>query len=266
MNAHVSTPATKANPYTPTHTADGRKLTRAERKAANKAKWAAEQAARKADAPKPKGKRKGKQAPKPAPAPAPTPAPKQAPMKVADIKAWMEANPRRKQVSAQEIADFTPAPAPAEGEGEGEPAPAPKRKSAKAKAIAKAEYESEREARAEERRQERKERKENWLESKAQRQSMRKQADRRAKEREGTTQVVCVDNVEMRDGRIVSFDVVPAEPFRPRMEVPVNKPERKRKPLPTIPKEFLEMDPQRFNYFSRAGLIPTDEVTLDDCI
>ena len=33
--------------YTPTHTAEGRKLTRAERRAANKAKFASEQAARK---------------------------------------------------------------------------------------------------------------------------------------------------------------------------------------------------------------------------
>jgi hypothetical protein len=33
-------------PFTPTHTAEGRKLTRAERKAANKAKWAAMQAAK----------------------------------------------------------------------------------------------------------------------------------------------------------------------------------------------------------------------------
>ncbi len=33
--------------YTPTHTPDGRKLTRAERRAANKAKWASEQASRK---------------------------------------------------------------------------------------------------------------------------------------------------------------------------------------------------------------------------
>ena len=40
--------------YTPTHTAEGRKLTRAERKAANKSKWASEQAARKPKASKPK--------------------------------------------------------------------------------------------------------------------------------------------------------------------------------------------------------------------
>ena len=43
--------------YTPTHTAEGRKLTRAERKAANKAKWASEQAS-KPKASKPKAKAK----------------------------------------------------------------------------------------------------------------------------------------------------------------------------------------------------------------
>jgi len=42
--------------YTPTHTAEGRKLTRAERRAANKAKWASEQAARKPKASKRKAK------------------------------------------------------------------------------------------------------------------------------------------------------------------------------------------------------------------
>lgn len=258
MNTHASPKATKATPYTPTHTADGRKLTRAERKAANRAKWAAEQAARKADAPKPKGKgkRKGKQAPKPAPAPAATQAPKPAkPLKCSTsyIKGWMAAHPRRRSFTLEEVIEWattgpmlgdepTPAPAPAEGEGEGEPAPP----------VLK---------------QTRKERKEAWLESKAQRQSMRKQEARRAKEREGTTQVVCVDNVEMRDGRITNFDLVEAEPFRQRMEVPAPpKQERKRKPLPTIPQEFLEMDTERFNYFSRAGLIPTDDVTMDDCI
>ena len=60
MTHTIPTPAT----FTPTHTPDGRKLTRAERKAANKAKWAAMQAAkaaeRKAQAPKPKRKRKAK--------------------------------------------------------------------------------------------------------------------------------------------------------------------------------------------------------------
>ena len=58
MTHSTPTPA----PFTPTHTAEGRKLTRAERKAANKAKWAAMQAAkaskRKAQAPKPKRKAK----------------------------------------------------------------------------------------------------------------------------------------------------------------------------------------------------------------
>ena len=51
MTHSTPTPA----PFTPTHTAEGRKLTRAERKAANKAKWAAMQAA-KASKPKRKGK------------------------------------------------------------------------------------------------------------------------------------------------------------------------------------------------------------------
>lgn len=58
------TPQASPATFTPTHTAEGRKLTRAERKAANKAKWAAMQAAkaaeRKAQAPKPKRKQEGK--------------------------------------------------------------------------------------------------------------------------------------------------------------------------------------------------------------
>jgi len=40
------TPQASPATFTPTHTAEGRKLTRAERKAANKAKWAAMQAAK----------------------------------------------------------------------------------------------------------------------------------------------------------------------------------------------------------------------------
>jgi hypothetical protein len=51
---HTNTPLPTT--YTPTHTAEGRKLTRAERRAANKAKWASEQAARKPKASKPKAK------------------------------------------------------------------------------------------------------------------------------------------------------------------------------------------------------------------
>jgi hypothetical protein len=259
MNTHASPKATKATPYTPTHTADGRKLTRAERKAANRAKWAAEQAARKADAPKPKGKgkRKGKQAPKPAPAPAP--AAKQAPMKVAALKAWMEANPRRKQVTAQEVAEFTQAPAPAEGEGEGEPAPAPLTQGlidtwVFCSQLGELERKRVKQEDAPVVKQTRKERKEAWLESKAQRESMRKQAGRRAKENEGSTIVVGADGGD-------------AHPYERRMEVPAPpKRERKRKPLPTLPEEFYAMDDQRFNYFSRAGLIPTDDVTMDDCI
>lgn len=84
------TPQASSATFTPTHTAEGRKLTRAERKAANKAKWAAMQAAKAAErkakpktivlppldpavweqlgvtpppAPKPKRKRKGKRKP-----------------------------------------------------------------------------------------------------------------------------------------------------------------------------------------------------------
>ena len=45
MTHSTPTPA----PFTPTHTAEGRKLTRAERRAANKAKWAAMQAAKAAE-------------------------------------------------------------------------------------------------------------------------------------------------------------------------------------------------------------------------
>jgi len=250
---HVApTPATKANPYTPTHTADGRKLTRAERKAANKAKWAAQQAARMADAPKPKGKGKGKQAPKPAPAPAP--AAKQAPMKVADVKAWMDANKRRKQFTPQEIADFTQAqaPAPAEGEGEGEPAPAPKPKGAKAKAVAKAEREAEREALAEERRIERNERKAAWVEAKAQRASIRTQQARRAKEAEGATIVVGADGGE-------------AQPFERRMEVPA-PPKQERKPLVLEHEDLSAYDGLTLEEASRLRYQRWAEVTAEDCL
>jgi len=71
--------------YTPTHTAEGRKLTRAERKAANKAKFAAEQAS------KPKRKAGTPKASKPT----------RAERKAANKAAWAK---KRKHTSPKEMA------------------------------------------------------------------------------------------------------------------------------------------------------------------
>ena len=91
--------------YTPQFAADGRKLSRAERKAANKAKWAAEQAAkRKAAGSKSKKKTKAKKA-KAAVAPAPAPS-KTVRLKVEEIKQWSAAHPSRKTVTPLDLSEW----------------------------------------------------------------------------------------------------------------------------------------------------------------
>ena len=94
--------ATSATPsktfYTPTHKADGTKLSREERRAANKAKWAAEQAAKR-KASKSKKKTKAKKA-KAAVAPAP------APSKTAhrtNLEQWLKDNPNRQTMKLGEF-------------------------------------------------------------------------------------------------------------------------------------------------------------------
>ena len=84
--------------YTPTHKADGTKLSREERRAANKAKWAAEQAAKR-KASKSKKKTKAKKA-KAAVAPAP------APSKTAhrtNLEQWLKDNPNRQTMKLGEF-------------------------------------------------------------------------------------------------------------------------------------------------------------------
>jgi len=84
--------------YTPMFAADGRKLSKAERRAANKAKWAAEQAAKR-KASKSKKKTKAKKA-KAAVAPAP------APSKTAhrtNLEQWLKDNPNRQTMKLGEF-------------------------------------------------------------------------------------------------------------------------------------------------------------------
>lgn len=90
--------------YTPTHKADGTKLSREERRAANKAKWAAEQAAkRKAAGSKSKKKTKANKA---SAVKAEAVKPTNQRMKLADIKQWSEAHPTRKTLSPLDLSDW----------------------------------------------------------------------------------------------------------------------------------------------------------------
>ena len=210
MTHSTPTPAT----FTPTHTAEGRKLTRAERKAANKAKWAAMQAAKAAE-------RKAK--------------PKTIVLPPLDPAVW-------------EQVGVTPKP---KRKGKGKQASKPK--SAKAKAVAKAEVEAQREARAEERRLERQERKAAYVEARAQRESIRKQEARRAKENEGSTIVVGADGGE-------------AQVCERRMEVPA-PPKRERKPLTFDGPDFADFD--GLTVEEAANLAKEQffaDITADDCL
>lgn len=152
------TPQASPATFTPTHTAEGRKLTRAERKAANKAKWAAMQAAKAAERKASKPKRKAK----------PT------------------SNER--------------------------------------------------------------------LEARAQRESIRKQEGKRAKERAKATQVVS------------AIDGGEAMPFEPRMEVPVEVQERKRPVLESEP--LSDYDGLTLEEASRLRLerYLLEDVCMDDCL
>jgi membrane protein involved in colicin uptake len=84
--------------YTPMFAADGRKLSKAERRAANKAKWAAEQAAkRKASKSKKKSKaKKAKAAVAPAPAPSKT-------AHRTNLEQWLKDNPNRQTMKLGEF-------------------------------------------------------------------------------------------------------------------------------------------------------------------
>jgi hypothetical protein len=88
--------------YTPMFAADGTKLSKAERRAANKAKWAAEQAAKRAEQAKSKSKKKTKAKAKVAEAVKPT----NQRMKLTDIQQWSEAHPTRKTVSPLDLSDW----------------------------------------------------------------------------------------------------------------------------------------------------------------
>ena len=186
--------------YTPTHTAEGRKLTRAERRAANKAKWASEQAARKPKASKRKAKAK------------PTRAERKAANKAAHAAMQAakasERKPKGKQASK-------PAPAPmtqglldtwmfcaALGEAERKQASKPKRKP--------------------------KPNSNDRMEARAQRESIRKQEDKRTKERAKATVVVGADGGD-------------AQVCERRMEVPA-PPKQERKPLTFDGPDFADFD------------------------
>lgn len=176
MTHTTPTPA----PFTPTHTAEGRKLTRAERRAANKAKWAAMQAAKAAE-------RKAK--------------PKTIVLPPLDPAVWEQVGvtPKRK----------------------------PKRKGKPTK--------NER------------------LEARAQRESIRKQEGKRAKEQAKATIVVGADGGE-------------AQVCERRMEVPA-PPKRERKPLTFDGPDFADFD--GLTVEEAANLAKEQflaDVTADDCL
>ena len=184
MTHSTPTPA----PFTPTHTAEGRKLTRAERKAANKAKWAAMQAAkaaeRKAQAPKPKRE------------------------------------PHFLEICKEVHRKY-------EQEQERKQAPKPKRKGKPTK--------NER------------------LEARAQRESIRKQEGKRAKEQAKATIVVGADGGE-------------AQVCERRMEVPA-PPKRERKPLTFDGPDWSEFD--GLTVEEAANLAKEQffaDITADDCL
>ena len=187
------TPQASVATFTPTHTAEGRKLTRAERKAANKAKWAAMQAERKqATTPKPERK--------------PTRAERKAANKAAHAAAQAARAEERKQASK------------------------PKRKAKPSS--------NER------------------MEARAQRESIRTQEHKRAKERAKATKVVS------------AIDGGEAMPFEPRMEVPVDVVERKRPVLESEPLSEYEglTLTEASNLRLRRYLLECEDVCMDDCI
>jgi hypothetical protein len=81
--------------YTPTHKADGTKLSKAERRAANKAKWAAEQAAKRKAS---KSKKKTKAKVKTAVAPAPSKTAHRT-----NLEQWLKDNPNRQTMKLGEF-------------------------------------------------------------------------------------------------------------------------------------------------------------------
>ena len=190
------TPQASPATFTPTHTADGRKLTRAERKAANKAKWAAMQAAKAAE-------RKAK--------------PKTIVLPPLEPAVWEQAGvtPKRK----------------------------PKRK-------------GKRKPTANER-----------LEAQAQRASIRKQEGKRAKEQAKATKVVGIENLQIRDGRIVGFDVVDAQACERRTEVPVEVQERKRPVLESEPlSDYAGLTLTEAANLRKHRWMLEQDVCMDDCL
>jgi hypothetical protein len=225
------TPQASPATFTPTHTAEGRKLTRAERKAANKAKWAAMQAAKAAER-KQEGKRLFEELGWSSEPGTPAPKRKQAP------------KPKRKGKAKPKTIVLPPLD-PAVWEQAGTPAPKrkPKRK-------------GKRKPTANER-----------LEAQAQRASIRKQEGKRAKEQAKATKVVGVDNVKVVDGRIVGFDVVDAQACERRTEVPVEVQERKRPVLESEP--LSDYDgltlTEAANLRKHLWMLEQD-VCMDDCL
>lgn len=131
---------------------------------------------------------------------------------------------------------------------------------AERKAANKAKFAAEqarrKEERAEARAQARKERIEASIEAKQQRESIRKQEDKRTKERAKATKVVS------------AIDGGEAMPFEPRMEVPVDVQERKRKPL-----EHEDLSDYAGLTLEEASRLRFErwmteqaDITLDDCI
>ena len=82
--------------YTPTHKADGTKLSLEERRAANKAKWAAEQAAKRKASKSKKKTKKAKAAVAPAPAPSKT-------AHRTNLEQWLKDNPNRQTMKLGEF-------------------------------------------------------------------------------------------------------------------------------------------------------------------
>lgn len=87
--------------YTPMFAADGNKLSKADRRAANKAKWAAEKAAKRAEQAKSKSKKKTK-AKKAKAAEAPAPAPSKTAHRT-NLEQWLKDNPNRQTLKLGEF-------------------------------------------------------------------------------------------------------------------------------------------------------------------
>lgn len=88
--------------YTPMFAADGKKLSKAERRAANKAKWAAEKAAKRAEQAKQSKSKKKTKAKKAKAAVAPAPAPSKTAHRT-NLEQWLKDNPNRQTMKLGEF-------------------------------------------------------------------------------------------------------------------------------------------------------------------